>query len=105
MNEQEPLGLFGTLLWMWNNWDTLVEHWHLIVDAFIGLVGAITIFASFFTRLTKTPKDDEALATVKNWLHQLSWTNAKDVRGIGQQPVPPQKTELPTGVKDEKFKK
>lgn len=96
MSEQEPLGFFGTIWWMYKNYDTLLIHWHLVVEAFIGFVGSLTILASLITPLTKTPKDDEALAWVKNWLHQFSFTNAKDVKGIGQQPVPPQKTELPT---------
>lgn len=96
--ENEPLGMFGTLWWMWNNWDTLLYHWHLVIQAFIGLVGAVVIFASLITPLTKTPKDDEALAWLKNWIHQFSVTNAKDVKGVGQTPpifpIPPQNTEL-----------
>ena len=83
-------------MWLWNNYDRLAMHWHLVVDAFIGFVGTVTILASIITPLTRTPKDDEALAWLKNWIHQLSLTNAKDVKGIGQAPVPPQKTELNT---------
>jgi len=97
--ENEPLGFFGTLMWLWNNWDLLLRHWNLIVGAFFALVGAVVTLASIITPFTKTPKDDEALAWVKNWLHQFSMTNAKDVKGIGQQPVPPQKTELNTKEK------
>jgi len=93
--EQEPLGFFGTLMWLWDNWDKIILHWHLVMEAFIGFIGAIVLLASIITPLTKTPRDDEAMAWLKNWLHQFSITNAKDVKGIGQNsPVPPQNTEL-----------
>lgn len=98
--QNEPLGMFGTLMWLWNNWDYLMQLWNEIIIAFTSFVGTVAILASVITPLTKTPKDDEALAWVKNWLHQFSFTNAKNVKGIGQQPaapppVPPQNTELP----------
>jgi len=94
--ENEPLGMFGTLLWLWRHGDDILNQWALIVQAFIGLVGLVTTLASMIAPLTPTPKDDDALAWLKNWIHQLAITNAKGVKGVGQQPVPPQKTELPT---------
>lgn len=99
MDNQEPLSTFGLFLYIWNHWSDIQNQWAAVMQAFVTLVGTLVTLASIITPMTKTPKDDELLAGVKNWLHQFSFTNARDVKGIGQQPVPPQKTELPTTKK------
>ena len=81
----QPMGMFGTVLYLWHHWGEIKDQWSLVVQAFIGLVGLLTTLASIITPLTTTPKDDAALAWLKNWMHQIAFTNAKDVKGIGQE--------------------
>lgn len=98
----QPLGMFGTLLYMWNHWSQIKDQWSLIVQSFIGLVGLLVTLASIITPLTSTPKDDAALAWLKRWIHQISITNAKDVKGIGQEPNLSTQVQPPAVIATEK---
>lgn len=80
----QPLGVFGIFWYLWHNWSSIKDQWGAIIQAFITLVGMLVTLSSMITPLTSTPKDDDALKHVKNWLHQFSVTNAKDVAGVGQ---------------------
>lgn len=82
--QDQPIGVFGLFIYIWHNWDNIQNQWSVIFQTFITLIGLIVTLASVITPLTSTPKDDELLAGLKNWLHQLSITNAKDVKGVGQ---------------------
>lgn len=83
MNEQ-PMSIWQIVLYVANHWNEMQDLWAAVIAAFFALLGAIVALASLITPLTKTPKDDEILASVRNWMHQISLTNAKDVKGIGQ---------------------
>ncbi len=52
----------------------LLTHWGELVAA----AGAVLAAASFITRMTPTPKDDAALATVRNVLARLSLLHPSD---------------------------
>lgn len=89
MTEDEPMSIFQMVLYVANHWNEIQDLWAAVIAAFFALVGAVVALASLITPLTKTPKDDAILASVKNWMHQISMTNAKDVKGIGQgEPLP-----------------
>lgn len=75
---------FSSISYLWSHWTDIQSHWSDVVDALLRLLGTIVALASIITPLTKTPKDDEMLAGLKNWIHQFSFVNAKNVSGIGQ---------------------
>lgn len=80
----QSLGIFGLVSYLWNHWDDLQHQWSVIFQTFVTLIGLVVTLASAITPLTSTPKDDEFFSGLKNWLHQISITNAKNVEGIGQ---------------------
>lgn len=82
MNEQ--MSVIQMALYVVNHWSEIQDGWAAVVAGFLSLVGALVTLASLITPLTKTPEDDKILAKVKDWLHQFSITNAKDVKGVGQ---------------------
>lgn len=87
MGNEQPMSVFQIVLYVANHWNEIQDAWAAFVVMGLAAVGALVTLASLITPLTSTPKDDEILAKLKNWLHQMSITNAKDVKGIGQAPV------------------
>lgn len=47
-------------------------EWLNLFYGFLTLLGAVVAFASLIVPMTKSPKDDEALAWVKNLLARFS---------------------------------
>lgn len=80
----QPLGIIGLFSYVLTHWQDLLQQWYVLVQAFVTLVGVLVTLASIITPFTSTPKDDAFLAKVKNWIHQFAVTNAKNVRGVGQ---------------------
>lgn len=84
MNEPEPMSIFQIALYVFNHWNEIQGLWAAVIAAFFALLGAVVALASIITPLTSTPADDKIVAKLKDWLHQFSITNAKDVKGVGQ---------------------
>lgn len=84
METPESLGLIAIFQYIFNNWQNISNQFAAVLTAITALLGSIVAVCSLITPLTKTPRDDEFLAKVKNWIHQLSITNAKNVKGVGQ---------------------
>lgn len=82
--DEQPLGTLGLFYYIWNHWSDIQNQWATVLQAFFTFLGVVVTFASTIAPLTAPPKDDELLASVKNWIHQFSITNAKGVKGIGQ---------------------
>jgi len=84
----ESMSIFQMALYVANHWSEIQDLWAAVVAGFLALLGAVVALASIITPLTKTPHDDKILAKVKDWLHQFSIINAKDVKGVGQRELP-----------------
>lgn len=57
---------------------SFLGEYAIYVTKGLEILGGLVVLASIITPLTKTPKDDEALAWVKeNILHRFSVTNPK----------------------------
>lgn len=74
----QSLGPVGIVMYLFNHWSEIQNQWTAVVNAALMTLGSVVVLASMITPLTKTPKDDEALASLKNWLHQFSITNPKE---------------------------
>jgi len=60
--------------------DFIAEHWEVGLAALLAL-------ASIITRITPTPKDDQALATVRRALGRLSILEPKDTHRLLKLPL------------------
>ncbi len=78
--------------WLLSNWDSIVTVCTAVVTA-----------ASVVTRLTPTPKDDEAVAAVRRFLGRVSLLDHKDApntvkmpgkKASSRPPIPPHSDDM-----------
>lgn len=69
-------------------WSWIVNHW----DTLLAIVGALYGVVSAIVGLTPTPRDDEALGTVRRWLLRLSILRPGTLSLPGTLPVAPRDT-------------
>lgn len=55
----------------------LPNDWAIYINAGLSALGGLVLAASAITPLTSTPKDDEALAKAKDFLHRFSFVKPK----------------------------